>query len=84
VDSDYRLHGSARPRTRRVSTAEHARRAVVILRQPSNFGGATFSGVYFDRGCPRHFHPDAIADAGGAQLQRRDRKQATKAIPGSV
>src|SRR5207249_3914328 len=58
--------------------------SVVILRRSSNFGGATFSGVYFNRDCPGHFHTDAAASAGGAQLERRLRKQAAEAIPGSV
>src|SRR5439155_12474437 len=58
--------------------------SVVILRRSSNFGGATFSGVYVNRDCLIHFHTDAAANAGGAQLERRLRKQAAKAIPGRV
>jgi len=62
----------------------YARGSVVILRQSSNFGGAPFSGVYVDRDCAVYLHTDATADAGGAQLQRRDCKQATEAIHGWV
>src|SRR2546421_8588087 len=58
--------------------------SVVILRRSSNFGGATFSGVYVNRNCPVHFYTDAAADAGGAQLDRRVRKQAAEAVPGRV
>lgn len=57
---------------------------VVILRRSSNFDGATFSGVYVNRDCPFHFHTDAAANAGGAQLNRRLRKQAAQAVPGRV
>src|SRR5207249_10701298 len=60
------------------------RGSVVILRRSSNFGGATFSGVYVNRDCPGLFHPDAAASAGCAQLEWRLRKQAAEAIPGSV
>src|SRR6266516_6639926 len=58
--------------------------SVVILCRSSNFGGATFSGVYFNRDCLSHFHTDSAARAGGAQLEWRLRKQAAEAIPGSV
>jgi hypothetical protein len=52
----------------------------VILRQSSNFGGATVSGVYANRDCPQYFHIAASAYAGGAQFEWGDRKQAVEAI----
>src|SRR5207245_852039 len=64
--------------------ANSLRRAVVILRRSSNFGSATFPGVYFSRDCPLHFYIDAVAIAGGAELERRVRKQAPEAIPGQL
>jgi len=54
----------------------------VILRQSSNFGGATVSGVYADRDCAQYFYIAAVADAGGAQFERSHRKQAVEAISG--
>src|SRR5205807_5367772 len=63
---------------------QYGEASVVILRRSSNFGGATFPGVYVNRDCPGHFHTDAAAYAGGAQLERRLRKQAAEAIPGRV
>jgi hypothetical protein len=56
----------------------------VILRRSSNFGGATFPGVYVNRDCPVDFHPDATVDAGGAQLDWSERKQATEAVSGWI
>ena len=66
MDSDDCLYRGAQPRARRLSKVRANRRQVVILRQSSNFGGATFPRVYVNRDCPVHFHPDATVDAGGA------------------
>jgi hypothetical protein len=46
---------------------------VVILRQSSNFGGATAPGIYANRDCPQYFYINAAAHAGGAQFEWGDR-----------
>ena len=53
---------------------------VVILRQSSNFGGATVSGVYANRDCPQYFHIAADPSTGSAQFEWGDREQAVEAI----
>ena len=52
----------------------------MILRQSSNFGGATVSGVYANRDCPQYFYIAPDPPTGGAQFERGDRQQAVKAI----
>jgi hypothetical protein len=46
---------------------------VVILRQSSNFGGATVSGVYANRDFPQYFYIAPDPFTGGAQFERGDR-----------
>src|SRR5262249_11265511 len=84
VDSDDRLYRGARPHASRVSKVRANRTQVVILRQSSNFGGATVPWVYVNRDCPDYFYPDAAVDAGGAQLDWSKRKQATEAVSGWI
>ena len=52
----------------------------MILRQSSNFGGATISGVYVNRDCPQHFYIAAAAAIGGTQFERGGCKQALEAV----
>jgi hypothetical protein len=47
--------------------------SVVILRQSSNFGGATVSGVYTNRDCAQYFYIAPDPFTGGAQFERGDR-----------
>ena len=84
MDSDDCLYRGAQPRARRLSKVRANRRQVVILRQSSNFGGATVPWVYVNRDCPDYFHPDVAVDAGGAQLDWSKRKQATEAVSGWI
>ena len=84
MDSDDCLYRGAQPRARRLSKVRANRRQVVILRQSSNFGGATFPRIYSNRDCPVHFHTAVAAHAGSAQLEWRLLKQAIEAISGRV
>ena len=52
----------------------------MILRQSSNFGGATVSGVYTNRDCAQYFYIADAASTGGAQFEWSDRKQEVEAI----
>lgn len=44
---------------------------LVIYWASGNFANATLASVYLCRDCPRCFHIDVAASAGGAEFERR-------------